>query len=114
MAAILVFGLGTLAGLILLFLFGGKGPNRLRLYRVYKLAVHLEVEIARSLEEGSLDAFGNLNGVARNSKFLIYQGFYESDVKSIARLMARKRGFKDGYFEQGRGHSTFMFKLLDR
>ena len=93
--------------------FRGR-PSVFQLTRVYKVACYLEREIDAALSEEGLDEFGNLNVVARNMKFLTYRGFFESDVETVTRLMAAKKGFQNGWVDIGREQTTFMFKLHNR
>lgn len=113
---LLVFIIGTVVGLLMFSYFGTNngGPSKFQVGRVFKIARYLDKQIDSALEEGAVDTFGNLNVVARNRQFLTYQGFFESDVKSVTQIMAERKGFRDGWVEFGPEHTTFMFKLLDR
>jgi len=113
MPALLVIAFSILVVAILIAYFGqiGNRPSKFQVHRVFNLAMYLDKQIESALEEGTLDMFGNLNVVARNRKFLTYRGFLEEDVKSVARLMADKKGFQGGYVDFGPGVTTFRFKL---
>lgn len=116
MPGLLIFTIGTLAGLIVYSYFGTSegNPSKFQIHRVFKIANFLDKQIDSALVEGTIDSFGNLNVVARNNQFLTYKGFLERDVKSVTRLMAERKGFRNGLVEFGHEHTTFMFKLLDR
>mgnify|MGYP003137611562 CR=1 FL=1 len=110
---ILAFAISVVLGVILLLYFGQLGgkPSHFQVQRVFKIALYLERQIESALQEGTLDMFGNLNVVARNIKFLTYKGFLEEDVKSIAGIMAKRKGFQSGYVDFGPKITTFRFKL---
>lgn len=103
-----------LVGIVWLSLFAGSPKSRFRVYRVYRIAVHLDKSIENAFRESTIDMFGNLSVVARNRRFFIYQWYHRSDVETIAKLMARKKGFKNAYVEFGKDETTFKFKLLNR
>lgn len=114
MAWVIIFILVLIVGLICFSLFTGSPRSKFRLYRVYKIAVHLDQRIDKALQGDTIDMFGNLNVVARNNRFFLYGWYHQSDVESIAKLIAVRKGFKNAYVEFGKGSTTFKFKLLER
>ena len=110
------FVIAVVMGALALWYFGrfdGK-PSRFQVNRVFRIAVFLEIAIEHALKEGIIDKHGNLDVEARNRKFLTYRGFLEGDVETVTKLMALKKGFRDGWVNIGREQTTFMFKLHNR
>lgn len=103
----------SIVALTVLFMQFSGDPSRFQLKRTFDIASFLRTSIERAKQDKTIDNFGNLDVVARNSWFLTYRGFYQSDVERVATVIAIKNGFSKAYVEFDSGFTTFRFKRLN-
>ena len=108
---LILLSLCVIVTVVLFFQFSGT-PSRFQLKRSFDLAAFLGASIQRAKQDSIIDEFGNLDIVARNSWFLTYRGFYQSDVEKITSVIAKKSGFQRAYVDFDSGVTIFRFKRL--